>query len=40
MQRINYELSKKDFYDYTVVNDDLMTAVKEIEEIILKEKNK
>ena len=40
MQRINYELGKKDLYDYAVVNDDLMTAVKEIEEIILKEKNK
>lgn len=40
MQRIDYELSKKDLYDYAVVNDDLITAVEEIENIIKLEKNK
>ena len=40
MQRIDYELSKKDLYDYAVVNDDLITAVQEIENIIKSEKNK
>ena len=39
MERIEYELGKKDLYDYLVVNDDLETAIKEIEEIILKNKN-
>ncbi len=38
MQRIDYELEKKQFYDYTVVNDNLDSAVKKIEEIINKEK--
>lgn len=32
--RCEYELSKKDLYDYAVVNDDLETCVKEIEKII------
>lgn len=40
MERIKYEVSKKDLYDYAVVNDDLMTAVNEIEQIIKNEKNK
>jgi len=40
MQRMNFELSKKDLYDYVVVNDDLDTAVSKIEEIIKLEKNK
>ena len=40
MQRIDYELSKKDLYDYAVVNDDLITAVQEIENIIKSEKKK
>lgn len=40
MQRIDYELSKKDLYDYVVVNDDLDVAVKQIEEIIKIENNK
>ena len=39
MQRIDYELGKSDLYDYTVINDDLLDAVKEVEEIIKKEKN-
>ena len=34
MSRIEYELSKSDKYDYTVVNDDLERAVGEIEDII------
>ncbi len=38
MERIEYELNKKDLYDYVVVNDDLETAIKEVEEIIKKEK--
>ena len=38
MTRIEYELAKKDDYDYSVVNDDLITAVQQIEEIIKKEK--
>ena len=31
---MDYELSKKNLYDYTVVNDDLEEAVKEIRNII------
>ncbi|MDE7440107.1 MAG: guanylate kinase [Clostridia bacterium] len=34
MERIEYELSQRDKYDYTVINDDLQRAVDEIEEII------
>lgn len=40
MNRIDYELSKKDLYDYVVINDDLLTAIEEIEKIIETEKNK
>ncbi len=40
MERISYELDKQKFYDYAVVNDQLMTAVQEIEKIIENEKNK
>ena len=40
MERIAYETSKKDLYDYAVVNDDLETTVEKIREIIRKEKNK
>jgi len=39
LQRLDYELSKKDLYDYIVINDDLQTAVEEIESLIKKEKN-
>jgi guanylate kinase len=39
MERIEYELGKKDLYDYSVVNDDLDTAVEEIESIITTIKN-
>ncbi len=34
IKRMNYEISKKDGYDYTVVNDNLEDCVKKIEEII------
>ena len=37
--RIDYEMEKRKFYDYNVVNDDLDVAVSEIENIIEKEKN-
>lgn len=40
MERIGYELSKKDRYDYTVINDDLNQAIKDVEEIIKKEKTR
>ena len=40
MQRIDYELGKKDLYDYTVINDKLEQAIIDVEEIIDKEKNK
>ncbi len=40
MERIGYELDKQSEYDYSVVNDELMTAVSEIENIIKKEKTK
>ena len=40
LQRIKYEVGKKDEYDYTVINDNLNGAVLAIEEIIKKEKNK
>lgn len=33
-QRIEYELSKKDQYDFVVINDKLLDAVSEIEKII------
>ena len=40
MERIGYELDKKDLYDYAVVNDVLDIAVSDIEKIIKDEKNK
>lgn len=40
MQRISYELEKGKDYQYKVVNDDLMTAVSDIEKIIKEEKNR
>lgn len=36
--RMEYEISKKDEYDYTVINDVLDVAVREIESIIKSEK--
>lgn len=38
--RLGYELSKKDEYDYAVVNDELDEAVRQVELIIEKEKAK
>ncbi len=38
IDRMEYELSKKDSYDYTVVNDRLADAVKEVEDIIIRAK--
>lgn len=40
LSRIDYELSKREMYDYVVVNDDLDRAVQKLEEIIEKEKNR
>ncbi len=34
LSRIEYEYSKKDLYDRVVVNDDLQTAIRAVEEII------
>lgn len=39
VNRMNYELSKKYLYDYTVINDDLSKTVAEIEDIIKRSKN-
>lgn len=38
VKRMEYEISKKNSYDYTVINDDLNSAVAEIENIIEKVK--
>lgn len=38
--RLDYEMEMERLYDYSVVNDDLETAVNEIESIIEKEKNR
>lgn len=40
IKRMDYELSRKNLYDYCVVNGDLSAAVEEIEKIIEKEKGK
>lgn len=40
MSRLEFELSKKDEYDYVVVNDDLTVALEELEKIFENEKNK
>ena len=40
IQRIDYELKKQEFYDYSVVNDDLEVAIKNVEQIINNEKLK
>ena len=34
LARMEYELSKKDEYDYVIVNDDLETAIAELENIV------
>lgn len=38
LRRMEYEVSLADQYDYTVINDDLNAAVKEIENIIKRQK--
>lgn len=40
MSRMQYELDKKDQYDYAVINDDLNVVVSEIEKILFNEKSK
>lgn len=40
LERVKYELSKKDEYDYVVVNDKLSVAKEELKSIIEKEKSK
>lgn len=40
LNRMDFELSKKDEYDYAVINDDLEKTVEEIRQIIIQEKNK
>lgn len=40
LARLSYELSKRNLYDYAVVNDDLDTAVQALENIIDQEKSK
>jgi len=39
LERVKYELAQEDKYDYLVVNDDVIRAAAEIEEIIRREKN-
>ncbi|MDE7158767.1 MAG: guanylate kinase [Clostridiales bacterium] len=40
LRRMEYELAQKKFYDYTIVNDDLMETKKKLQTIILFEKNR
>lgn len=40
LRRVKYELDQQSLYDYVVVNDDLQTAKRRLEEIIQIEKNK
>ena len=40
LSRLEYELDKKDQYDYVVINDTIENAVEQIENILKKEKNK
>ncbi len=40
LSRLEFELSKKDEYDYVVINDDLSVALEELEKIFENEKNK
>lgn len=39
LEKAKYELSKKDKYDYIIINDDLNTAVNELNKIINKKTN-
>ena len=40
LSRMEYELEKQKYYDYTVINDNLERAVLEVKEIIKREKSK
>lgn len=40
ISRMEFELEKSSLYDYTVINDDLEEAIKEVKQIILSEKLK
>jgi len=40
LERVNYELSLMDEYDYVVVNDEIESAVQKVADIIEKEKNR
>ena len=40
LARLDFELSKLPEYDYTIVNDDFETALKELSDLIDNEKNK
>lgn len=40
LNRMDFELSKKEEYDYAVINDDLAKTIEEIRQIIIQEKNK
>ena len=37
LDRADYELSKRPFYDFVIINDDLETAVDKVEAILKKE---
>lgn len=39
LKRVEYELSKRDLYDYAVVNDDLQEAARRLAEIVQREQN-
>lgn len=39
LDRVRYELAQQEQYDYVVVNDDLQTAKRALQDIIQKEKN-
>ena len=40
MERMDYELSKSNLYDYSVVNDKLSDSIDKVKQIIEIEKNK
>ena len=40
MQRVRYELDQAPLYDYVIVNDDSRETMREIREIIRREKEK
>jgi len=40
MQRISYELSQQDKYDYVIINDDLETAITALSNVIDEDESK